>query len=97
MWLNELIPRLSPILDWGSVMASQSLSLPLIVKWGQEWFLLTPDTKVPGEPGQIKGSSGIHSGSSKGGPAHQRVKHTPVAPQDKEIMFVHAELDQVQP
>lgn len=27
----------------------------------------------------------------------ERVKHTPVAPRDKEIMFLHAELDQVQP
>lgn len=59
--------------------------------------MLALDTEVPGEPGQIKGSSGIHSGSSQGGPAQQRVKHTPVAPRDKEIMFVHAELDQVQP
>lgn len=64
MWLNELIPRLSPILEWGSIMASQSLSLPLFVKWEQEWLLLTLDTKVPGDLGQIKGSSSIHSGSS---------------------------------
>lgn len=95
MWLNELIPRLSPILEWGSIMASQSLSLPLFVKWEQGWILLALDTKVPGDPGQIKGSQASTLAVPK--ESQQRVKHTLVAPRDKEIMFLHAELDQVQP